>query len=78
MHEFALGVAGFEGFFDGVGFEDGDAPATPFGVGELADQVLLGRSFGVVVAFVAILQFVEFFLAFAGEEEGFGGKNRVF
>ena len=78
LHEFALGVAGLEGFFDGVGFEGGDTAATPLGLGEVADEVLLGDSFGVVLAVVAIEEFVEFLLAFSGEEEGFGGKEPVF
>ena len=62
----------------GVGFEGGDTPAAPLGLGEVADKVLLGDSFGEVVAVVAIEKFIEFFLVFSGEEEGFGRKESVF
>src|ERR1017187_2527557 len=65
--------AGVEGFLGGVGFERGDTTATPLGLGEEADLVLLGLTFGLVLAGVVVEKPVEIFLAFSGEEEGFSG-----
>ena len=63
MHEFALGGAGVEGFLDGVGFEGWDTPATPLGLGEVAHLVLLGWSFGLVLAGVAIREVCRIYLS---------------
>src|ERR1035441_10757226 len=73
--EFAVGIAGFDSFFDGQGFEVGDAGETPMDFGKSVDERVLGGSVGLVVFFEAVEEGVELFLAFTREQEQFGKES---
>jgi len=74
---FGLEVAGFECVLSGGSLLTAEAIEAPLNFGEPADVVGLGFAFRLVVFAKAGEESVEFFLAFAREDDGLG-KDSVF